>query len=296
MRGMFTAKAVLLWAVVVAAFGPSTGRAAEHMTGRWQSSYGAVQFVHRGGELVAALLEDQPACGFKMCDEIIRGRLDEDGVWIGQRRVCAPKACLGDGDLWTLEMGLVSDNDNRIDLVGIAPEQDCALSNFTPQVTSHRVSLEVVDCQEERLSRKVAALDKRMNAMTKGQDISALEQEIDALMEEHPREIELAHLKAHLLQIQGTPEALEEAIRLYEDVAHSHKDEFAECILAHLHAQTSHVHQAILHLNRCAKFGHIKCTDLAKPGWDQLRQEKAFQEILDQLACEESPAPPAKKP
>lgn len=295
MRGIFTAKAVLLCAVM-AALVPSTGRAAEHMEGRWQSSFGSIQFVHRGGELVAVLLEDQPACGFKMCDEIIRGRLDEDGVWIGQRRICAPKACVSNGELWSLEMGLVSDNDNRIDLVGVPPAQDCALSNFTPQVTSHRVSLEVVDCHEERLSRKVAALDRRMDALTKGQDTSAIEQEIDALMEEHPREIELAHLKAHLLQIQGTPEALEEAIRLYEDVAHSHKDEFAECILAHLHAQASHVHQAILHLNRCAKFGHITCADLSKGGWDQLRQEKAFQEIFKQLDCKESPATPAKKP
>lgn len=284
-QGMFMTSRLWLWTVFFAIQLPAMGLAMEPIEGRWKTLLGPVQLEYRHGTYVARMLEDNHECGFALCSEVFRGKLGEDGVFIGVSRSCLPPECRAAGEEWVFAMGILSENDNRLDLVELAPRQKCKKRDIERHVVNVRQSLENVDCERLRLERRVPALLKQMRDAKKSKNFSQIQREVEALFVKHPDVPEVMHLQARLLLAEGSPASVAKAAETYELAEGIQPNARDDCGLAILNAKMKNIAEGIKHLRRCAQRGHLSCEEIAEDEYGPLRSHKEYREIRNALGC-----------
>lgn len=91
------------------------------LEGRWNALWPQMQ-IERGaaGLYIGRLVEPNARCGFERGAEVLRGRVDADGVFSGEVLVCATAQCPGVGARWIYFMALVERDASRF-VGAIAP-------------------------------------------------------------------------------------------------------------------------------------------------------------------------------
>lgn len=283
----FTTTGLLLWAVFFAVQLPAMGRAMEPVEGRWKTILGSVQLEYRHGLYVARMLEDNPQCDLEICAEVFRGRLDEDGVFVGMSRACLSPECRAEDRQWVFAMGLLSDNDNRLDIVGLAPRRGCKKRDFERHAVNIRQSLENIDCQKRRLERRLSVLRKRVRDAKVFSDFEQIQKELDALFRQYPDEPELMDVQARLYLAEGSQASMDKAAEIFELAKSIQPGARGGCGLAMLNAKAKNIAEGVRHLRECAEGGYLTCEDISDEVYEPLRSHREYREIRSMLECED---------
>lgn len=273
--------------IILTALSPAQGHAMGPIEGRWKSRLGPVQLEYRHGMYVARMLEDNPLCDLNICSEIFRGRLGEDGILIGMRRTCLFPECRSQGGAWSFAMGLVSDNDNRLDIVGPAPRnKECQAREFGRHGVLIRQSLESIDCEKQWMERRLPALRSQIRDAKVKEEFAQIQKELDALFRKYPGHPELMYLQARLYLAEGSQESIDRAAEMFALAEDLLPGKRGACGLAMIHARAKNIAAGIEALRQCAEGGHLTCEELAEADYDPLRSHRQFREIRNMLECD----------
>lgn len=92
----------------------SRGHPVPSLEGRWNAVWPKVQIARDAtGLYTGRLVEANARCGYERGEEVLRGRVDADGIFSGEALICATGHCPGVSAKWIYFMALVEADANR---------------------------------------------------------------------------------------------------------------------------------------------------------------------------------------